>query len=214
MPLQLLPLEEKDAERAAAIEIAAFDPDSIISRILFPNPPPAEGDPRVRKLQDELKADDACRGLKVVDTDLQDRGEDGIIAFAVWYIVESPRAKGPVATVDHGSVCNLEATDAFFGAQGRKKEELIGGKPHAYLRLLSTDPAHHRRGAGALLLKWGLAEADRLRVPSYLETSPAGRGLYEKNGFKQVDSVVTDFSKWGGPPRLEVGVMMREPATA
>jgi GNAT superfamily N-acetyltransferase len=214
MSLQVLPLEDADVPRVVALEVAAFDPTNLVSRTLFPHPPPAFGeDPRVAILRAELRADPACRGLKVVDTALA--GPAAIVAYAVWYLVETPRpaADAPVAHTDLGSVCNPDAVAAFFGAQATRKRERLGGEPHAYLRILATDPTHHRRGAGALLLRWGTAEADRLRLPCYLESSPAGRPLYERYGFAEVDSVAVDLSPWGGPA-FDVPIMVREPAAS
>ena len=59
-----------------------------------------------------------------------------------------------------------------------------------------TDPAHQRRGAGALLVQAIVAEADRLSLPTYLTSSPAGRSLYLKNGFVEVATTETDVSEW------------------
>jgi GNAT superfamily N-acetyltransferase len=217
MPFKILPLEEKDCARAAAIETAAFDPDSPVSRVLFSNYRPlgpGEEDPGAESMRVERRSDDSYRGIKVVDTDLLGDGNEdaAIVAMAVWFVVAEPRAdgKGPVAIVDHGAASNKEACESFFGNFGRKKQELIGGKPHVYLRLLATDPAHHRRGAGAMLLAWGLAEADRLQLPSYLETTSDGMPLYERHGFREVDTVAQDLTRWGGP-KFNVPVMVREP---
>lgn len=64
--------------------------------------------------------------------------------------------------------------------------ERMASKPHVYLKLLLTDLKHQRRGAGSMLLKWSTAEADRLGLQSYLESSDEGRILYERHGWKQV----------------------------
>ena len=49
-----------------------------------------------------------------------------------------------------------------------------------------------------MLLKWGNAQADRLGLPVYLEATADGKRLYEKHGFKAVDTIEFDFAKWGG----------------
>jgi predicted acetyltransferase len=77
------------------------------------------------------------------------------------------------------------------------------------LKLLHTDPQHQRRGAASMLLKWGTDEADRLGIPSYLESSEEGRPLYEKFGYETVDVVTVDFSKWGGPTDASSCLMLR-----
>ncbi len=48
-----------------------------------------------------------------------------------------------------------------------------------------------------MLVKWGLDEATRLGLPVYLDSSPAGRALYLKNGFVEVDKSEVDMSRWG-----------------
>lgn len=77
---------------------------------------------------------------------------------------------------------------------------------------MHTDPSQQRRGAGSMLLKWGIAESDRLGIPAYLEASDEGRPLYEKHGWRSVDTLVVDFSKWGGPSKCETQLMLREPS--
>jgi GNAT superfamily N-acetyltransferase len=80
------------------------------------------------------------------------------------------------------------------------------------LKLLHTDPKHQRRGAGSMLLKWGTAEADRLCLPAYLESSAEGRILYERHGWREVGKLVVDLRKWGGPSDTCSTLMLREPA--
>lgn len=77
------------------------------------------------------------------------------------------------------------------------------------LRLLHTHPDHQGRGAASMMLKWGAAEADRLGLVSYLEASPVGKKLYEKNGFQELETVRVDFSKWGGPAEFSTALMSR-----
>ncbi len=58
-------------------------------------------------------------------------------------------------------------------------------EPHWYLPLVGVDPAHQRRGYGALLLEDTLRRCDRDHVSAYLEsTNPANIPLYERHGFE------------------------------
>ena len=77
------------------------------------------------------------------------------------------------------------------------------------LKLLHTNPEHQRRGAASMLLKWGADEADRLGLESYLEASPDGKFLYEKRGFRELETIKMDFSKWGGPKDHPTTLMLR-----
>lgn len=57
-------------------------------------------------------------------------------------------------------------------------------------------------GAGSALLKWGAELADKEGLPSWLEASPEGHGLYKRFGFEPVD--VMDLKvkeKWGAVRR-------------
>lgn len=64
-----------------------------------------------------------------------------------------------------------------------------------------------------MLLKWGAEQADRLGLDSFLEASPEGKPLYERKGFKEVETLVTDFSKWGGPSDEHTALMVRPAAS-
>ncbi|KAF7560294.1 hypothetical protein G7046_g3843 [Stylonectria norvegica] len=205
MPLQLLPATEADAARAAAIENIAYGP-SPMEDALFPGPfPPGTGD-RVDSLVGQLRADPSCRWLKIVDPDLE--GEN-MIAFAMWFIWETPRVGEPTPRRVYGPGTNAEGCRLFFGGMDRQRTDIMEGKPYAYLKLLHTDPEHQRRGAGSMLVKWGLAEADRLGIDAFLESSEAGRALYEKLGFGKVGELIVDLSPWGGPSELDCLMMVR-----
>ncbi len=65
-----------------------------------------------------------------------------------------------------------------------------------------------------MLLEWGASEAQRLNLDTYLEASVDGLPVYEKRGFEKVDTLVTDFSKWGGPEVHQTALMLRPPTTA
>ena len=79
------------------------------------------------------------------------------------------------------------------------------------LHMLITDPAHHRRGAGALLVKWGIEQADAHNLPSFLEASEAGKPLYARSGFVAVHEEVFDLAKWGGEGTDRNTLMIRQP---
>jgi predicted N-acetyltransferase YhbS len=64
------------------------------------------------------------------------------------------------------------------------------------LHMLVTDPEHHRRGAGAMLLKWGTEQADKSQLPCFLEASVVGRPLYARFGFEPRLEEAFDMSKY------------------
>ncbi|KAF7170549.1 hypothetical protein CNMCM6106_005183 [Aspergillus hiratsukae] len=55
------------------------------------------------------------------------------------------------------------------------------------VEMLGTQPGYHGRGLASRLLRWGLERADEVGLETYLSSSPAGRPLYEKYGFRVVE---------------------------
>jgi GNAT superfamily N-acetyltransferase len=62
-------------------------------------------------------------------------------------------------------------------------EDLV---PYWHVSILATSPDYQRRGVGTLLVREGQRLALLDDVPLVLESSLAGRGLYEKNGFERL----------------------------
>lgn len=76
--------------------------------------------------------------------------------------------------------------------------------------LLCTDPAFQRKGLATMLLRHGTDMADAEGRKTYIEATAKGHPVYLKLGFKDIDVVTVDLSKWGG----ELGInrtMIREP---
>ncbi|CAM1505723.1 Fc.00g113600.m01.CDS01 [Cosmosporella sp. VM-42] len=209
MPLEVLPATEEDLPRSIAIENVAYT-TSAVNDVLFPGPsPPEAGKARLTALTKQMSSKSSCRFMKVVDPDLPE--EDKAISFALWFFWETPRIGPSTPPRTWGPGTNPEACKLFFGGMDKRRDEIMEGKPYVYLKLLHTDPKHQRRGAASMLLKWGLAEADRLGLPIFLEASRDGRPLYEKVGFDVVETIKVDFSPWGGPSE-GWGPMMLRPA--
>ncbi|KAI1075801.1 acyl-CoA N-acyltransferase [Whalleya microplaca] len=192
MPLKLQPATEADARRAVEIEADAYAPNPF-NRVLFPGPfPPEARDCRVKEISEQLRDDKTTRWLKVVDTNLD--GEQ-MIAFAKWHIYTekpqpTPRAFGPG--------CNVEACELLFGGIANQRANILREKAeYVFLHLLHTDPQHQGRGAATLLVKWVMEEAKKLGLVAYLESSQAGHSLYKKCGFRDVECLSVDMSKWG-----------------
>lgn len=53
-----------------------------------------------------------------------------------------------------------------------------------------THPSHRGKGAAGLLIRWGIEQAERCRVPAYLEAGVAGRPIYERYGFVQMGDLL------------------------
>lgn len=78
---------------------------------------------------------------------------------------------------------------------------------HVLIDNLYTDPAHHRRGAGGMLMRVAVQHADELGWPSMLEASPLGMKVYESAGYEiqPGKDIWIDLKRWenGGDKGVE-----------
>jgi GNAT superfamily N-acetyltransferase len=80
------------------------------------------------------------------------------------------------------------------------------------LHILVTDPEHHRRGAGKMLIRWGTEQADEAQLPCFLEATRMGKALYAREGFEEEHEEVWDLSKYGLQGDDSSTIMIRKPA--
>ena len=94
------------------------------------------------------------------------------------------------------------AMRSFATAIGYDFNEVLDG--YWLLGLLGVDPKCQRRGIGQRIVQRGLDVAAQENVPVTLKASPVGRGLYQKMGFKtiQTEGVVEEAAARGGLPML------------
>ncbi|KAE9376891.1 acyl-CoA N-acyltransferase [Stipitochalara longipes BDJ] len=106
---------------------------------------------------------------------------------------------------------NFDVIDAKFGVLGQLKEKYCDDTETYYVQLLATDPTYQRRGLASRLLKHMLQLADEQGKMAYIEATALGFPVYQKLGFKQVDIVEVDLSKYGGKGTASNRIMQREP---
>ena len=82
------------------------------------------------------------------------------------------------------------------------------------LALLCVHQDYQHRGAGALLVHWGLQRSENTFLPTYLEASPAGHRLYSKLGFRQIDIVVVKAGDWDGNVDKHYIALLKNPEDA
>lgn len=81
------------------------------------------------------------------------------------------------------------------------------------LALLATAAQHRRRGAGGLLLQWGIDLSEATGLPCYLQASEQGRRLYLHHGFQDIDTVEFDLHEYGLEGVERMTEMIRNPST-
>jgi len=173
---------------------------------------------------------------KIVDTELPPTADDPednggcTIAIAIWSAYNMPGKAGTKrsggSVHDHGidagwgeqdqpfipPELRLDILSALLGPLRAAQEEIMGKEtPYLKLNTLATHPNHQRRGAGKMLLEWGLSKADKEGLKMYLDASAKGYKVYEKAGFKTVREVTFDMEKWGGKGEEWWACMVREP---
>lgn len=68
-------------------------------------------------------------------------------------------------------------------------------EPHWYLALVGVDSTQQRQGYGSALIEPVLKKCDRQQQLAYLESSsPESRSLYERHGFKVMETIQIDDS--------------------
>lgn len=76
---------------------------------------------------------------------------------------------------------------------------ISGNSKYVVLELLVIHPEYQGLGAGRKLLERGLEDAAALNLDeAFLEATDAGRSLYQKFGWKDVEVFSVDLRKYGG----------------
>lgn len=195
MTLEVYPITEDEIDSWNLIAIEAFK-DGIGHLLVGPNTP----ENRQRNNAGTLRAmreDPSAHYLKVMDTST---GE--MIAVAGWNVYSKGSTEEELnkilarPTPERGYRADFEPIYEHLKGNRRR---IMGTRPYLYLNILCTSPKHHRRGAGAMLVKWGLDRADALGVEAYHESSIEGRALYERLGYKAIKVVNFDMAEYGRP---------------
>ncbi|KAL4768457.1 hypothetical protein BDW60DRAFT_211001 [Aspergillus nidulans var. acristatus] len=78
-------------------------------------------------------------------------------------------------------------------------ERILAERPYIRtLGYLAVHPENQGKGIGTALVESGIQRAEKLRLPIFILAFRAGRGIYERLGFREVDRVIQDDTKYGG----------------
>lgn len=219
MPLELQPLEEADFPAQREICWLAFKDD--LMGLMYPNgyTQAAREFDEEQRLRDLREDPEKYKCMKVIDTDLPSDPVTGqMVGIAVWKFYLHDRTEEEMEEESKKMQergfppdSNEKLLEKFFGEISEYKKKNLGGRAHILLNIIATHPDHHRRGVGALHMKWGNQHADAKGLPCYLEASPKGKGLYEKSGYEVVSGFPFDARDWGHKDELKHVCMLRPP---
>ena len=76
---------------------------------------------------------------------------------------------------------------------------LLTNKSFRVLTNIKTREPLQKKGAGSLIIKWGLDQAAKEGVPAYLEAATQAKHLYEQHGFREISRQTVDCTQFGMP---------------
>ncbi|KAL0940676.1 GNAT family protein [Colletotrichum truncatum] len=140
-----------------------------------------------------------------------------VVGMALWDVFLKERTpeeyKNPGVTWLEGE--QRERAEELINPICDAKAKIWGGRRHVYCHVVAVKPEHQRRGAGALLTKWGLDMAELAGLPVYLESSEEGFPLYKRLGFEVLDEKIVHRAGLVGTEKdVEVPLMVKMPSCA
>ncbi|KAK8848857.1 GNAT family acetyltransferase [Apiospora arundinis] len=175
----------QDAPRIAEIHMAVFTQNALL-HAMFPSP-------ATRKafricLEDMALNDieDPESTVLVVTTSSDDPEKNvrPIVAFAMWSLPvppgkdeddDEPDWKWPEGT-------DTELVEAWHAKTAEAERHAVGDTPCYQLSFIGTDHTFGIRGAGRMLLQWGIQQCNANKAPLYLESTVEAAPFYEKHG--------------------------------
>uniref|UniRef100_L2FEH7 GNAT family n=1 Tax=Colletotrichum fructicola (strain Nara gc5) TaxID=1213859 RepID=L2FEH7_COLFN len=90
------------------------------------------------------------------------------------------------------------------------KERILAEKPCLSLDYLAVHPENKGKGIATALVESGIRQAEKMGIDVFILAFQAGLNLYLRLGFKEVERVVQDDSKWGGKGEYTVYLLTYE----
>ena len=185
--MDIVPLQKSDFAIAVDCLAAAFDHDPLISYFM-PDAPEAKRIALQKMSEGSLNFGQPYGHMYT--TAGRPKG------VAIWQPPES--AENPLAELWNTVTSGILQTPFYLRWErlpemvwmmsifAKMHEELMPD-PHWYLMMLGVSPECQGQGIGGKLIQPILEEADRSKVPCYLETTtPGGVRFYKRNGFEVV----------------------------
>ena len=189
MALEVFPATEADVPRLMEIQFAAFADyplDHLVNNT--GNNTPANRQAAGDRLLNHMRTTSYAHVCKCVET------QGGVIVGScIWDLYAKQRSEAEVAQ-DHDMLSMAWERDeekrkrayAITGMVMEGRRSAMGNRPHGVLMYMCVEPKHQRKGAGTLLVRWGLERCEELGIPAFLEASEDGVPMYDKLGYLAV----------------------------
>ncbi|KAF2972597.1 hypothetical protein GQX73_g861 [Xylaria multiplex] len=206
----------QDASRIAEIHMAAFGPNAML-HAQFPTPAIRKGLQTSIENKALADIDDPKTTVLVV---LSSDGVDGystalpqslhritsdpetnagaIIAFAKWSHPVRPDEDYVEPPWIWPEGTDLDTLGAWIAKASEAESRSIGDTPCYCLSYIGTDPIYGNRGAGQLLVQWGMQQSNASGSPLYLESTIEAAPFYKKNGFTAGETISLPIRVDGG----------------
>ncbi|RYP76454.1 hypothetical protein DL769_003620 [Monosporascus sp. CRB-8-3] len=188
----------EDAPRIAEIHMAAFGPNAML-HAQFPTPAIRKG----LQICIEKKAladidDPKTTVLVVTGSDDPEKNVGVVIAFAKWShpVLPGEDYVEPPWIWPEGT--DLDTLGAWTAKAAEAESRSVGDAPCYRLSFIGTDPTYGHRGAGHLLVQWGIQQSKASGSSLYLESTVEAAPFYKKNGFTAGETISLPIYVDGG----------------
>lgn len=212
MPPTVRPLNEDQVAECVYIYRAAFG-SNVANKCVYPQ----GSTPELIDFFKKRYIDASLNDPKSHYIGAFDDASGEVIAYAIWDLVDEEArqrdkekaAKGEQDPQPPG--INVAARKDFFEKMENAQKTWMGAKDFWQLSYLGTRPNRARKGAGRGLLQWGFDQGNEHGMDCYVFSTPAGKPLYDRAGFKVMEEIEHDLNQFGVNSPYTSWAMVRHP---
>ncbi|CAI6086816.1 unnamed protein product [Clonostachys chloroleuca] len=170
-----------DATHMLAVQNSAFK-NSALNLRCFPASDPKTEPSQIDWIKDKIK-------LQELTLACDEEGR--ILGWSRWVRrpIQDPRPPKPIFTPDmYPQTGDPELAVRFFQTNVERMEDIVGSENVMFLSMLVVRQEAQRKGVGSALIKPGVQAADEEGWICYVNGTEGGKGLYEKFGFRTVET--------------------------
>ncbi|KAJ5261270.1 hypothetical protein N7478_011865 [Penicillium angulare] len=203
---RILPATEKDCPGLATVEVLSFNDvkneplENAIVRIMLGPPTEQCIEFRTKSFIDRFQTHPATRFWKAVVDDVNEQNCEKIVACGLWKFFLKPEKIPDWKDITEWPLdVSPNACNEFTGAITEMRRKHMDETCYGFLEILGTLPEYRGYGIASALMKVGLDQAKKEGLNQFwIYASIDAEGLYRKYGFKEIDAVRRDITKYGG----------------